>query len=91
MNLRKLEDLDISRNKLKRLNVILLSYTLDGLCNFFAADNEFENTAEIIEHLGSDLHKLDLTGIYVGKLDESTFKLTAQVYSLGLRRTNLSI
>lgn len=87
----KVSELDISRNKLKRLNVTLLSDTLNGLLAFHAAGNEFENTAEIIEHLGSNLKYLDFSGNFVGKLNETSFKHLPQIQSLKLQRTNLSI
>lgn len=87
----KVKQLDISRNNLKRLNVTLLSDTLNQLEYFYAAENKFENSAEIIQHLGSKLHDLDLSGSYVGKLNGTTFGRNSQVYSLGLRHTNLSI
>ncbi|XP_055307083.1 lumican-like, partial [Sitodiplosis mosellana] len=83
--------LDISRNNLKRLNVDLLSHTLRSLEYFYAADNYFENTAEIIQHLESNLYELDISGNYMGKLNETTFERTQNVERLSLRRTNLSI
>lgn len=87
-----LSQIDLSRNNLKRLNVTRLSKVLDGLYGFYAADNQFENTAEIIEHLGSNLmNDLDLSGSYVGKVNETTFKRFDSLMSLTLRRTNLSI
>ncbi|XP_055316130.1 protein artichoke-like [Sitodiplosis mosellana] len=83
--------LDISQNNLKRLNVTLLSKTLYSLNYFYAADNDFENTAEIIQYLGSNLYHLDISGNYVGQLNETTFSKTRDISRLSLRRTNLSI
>ncbi|XP_055307021.1 leucine-rich repeat-containing protein 7-like, partial [Sitodiplosis mosellana] len=87
----KVFSLDISRNKLKRLNVNLLSHTLRKLKYFYAADNDFENTTEIIQNMGSNLGYLDLSGNYVGKLNETTFEQAQNISRLWLRRTNLSI
>ncbi|XP_055309746.1 chaoptin-like [Sitodiplosis mosellana] len=87
----KVSTLDISRNKLKRLNVNLLSDTLNRLHEFCAAGNYFENTAEIIQHLGSNLNELDISGNYMGTLNETTFEQTQNIQRLWLRRTNLSI
>ncbi|XP_055308967.1 protein artichoke-like [Sitodiplosis mosellana] len=90
VKLHEVRKLDISRNQLKQLNASLLRHTSKKLWLFHAADNNFENTAEIIRSLGIYIESLDLSGNYVGKLDETTFKQPSLIW-LSLRRTNLSI
>lgn len=91
VNFLEADRLDISRNKLKRITVTLLSETLNQLTYFQAAEKEFEISAEIIEHLRSNLHKLDSSGSYVRKLNETAFKHMKFLQNFILQNTHLLI
>lgn len=89
-NLTELRHLDISNNDLRRLNATVLSPTLMNLTTFNAVDNNFENTQEIVSHLNESMMRLDLSGNYLRKIEESTFQKFYRLNGLILQRTNLT-
>lgn len=89
-----LRNLDISNNNLKRLNVTLLSLTLHRLGGIFSSlnisGNNLENIHEIIRHLNPNVQSIDLSGNYVGQIDNNTFAQFTETYGLYLKQTNLT-
>lgn len=89
-NLTQLSALDISNNNLKKFNATIFSSTLEKLWwSFNVSGNKIENVKEITRHLNSSLYTLDMSGNYVGKIEEDTFE-ELNLFRLVLRSTNLT-
>lgn len=89
-NLTKLAYLDLSNNKLRKLNATLLSPTIKQLAGLNIAGNNLENTYDIIPHLHSSVRVVDLSENYVGRIAEHTFSKCNTTEHLNLKRTNLT-
>lgn len=88
---RHLRTLDISNNRLRRINNLALTSTLDNLIEFSAAQNQFENVPEIMQQLTSAIKNLDLSSNFIGTLDLRAFHRLNGLEVLNLSNTSLSI
>lgn len=83
--------LDVSHNDLGMVNFTAFSSTLKKLTRIFAANCHIENATDMIQHLGSSLLELDLSGNrLLEEIDDNTFKTLTHLESLHLNNTNLS-
>lgn len=87
----ELHTIDISNNKLKRLNHLSQMDALNSLTQFTAVENQFEHTDEIIHRLPSSMEALDLSGNWVSSLADGSFNHLKNLLILNLSNTNLSI
>lgn len=90
-NPEQLQTLDISGNNLaKRLKnaAFLEKFNLDI---FKVAENQLENTLELIQNLKKSVQHLDLSGNFVGKLNKTSFEHLIALKTLNLSDTNLAI
>lgn len=86
----KLKILDISRNNLEAVDFTVLSPTLSRLHDLNAADCRIQNASKVIELLGPSLRVLDLSGNFVGDLNEDLFKKLKNLHFLYLSNANIS-
>lgn len=63
---------------------------VNNLRNLNISGNQLQNTAQIIDLLGSSIEKLDISSNFVGKLDTETLKKLNNLMYLNLSHTNLS-
>lgn len=89
-NLKKLYSLSISQNNFNHINVALLKDTLMQLEIFNISGNNLDNVHEIIQNLGPELHVLDVSQNFIGKLNATTFQGLKELGSLSLSQTNLT-
>lgn len=88
---RKLMRLDLSQNHLKQLKSVSLLAEFDSLSEFKMAENQLENTQEIIANLKGSIKWLDLSDNFVGIVNASTFQRFENLTTLKLSNTNLTI
>lgn len=88
--LRSLSVLDISQNKLSDVNLAVLKNTLDQLQNFSAADCQIQNGTEVLKYLGPFVKSVDLSGNYVGHLNDESFDGLGNLSELNLSNTGLT-
>lgn len=87
-NQKSLNVLDISSNHLKQVKSAS-SVQNFNLHELNVAENQLENTPDIIQYLNPKLLKLDLSGNIVGKLNATTFE-HLRLNHLNLSNTNVS-
>lgn len=81
-------DFQISQNDLSRVNFTALA-SLHQLQEFRAANCKIGNVADVIQHLGPYVEKLDLSGNSATALDSNTFKKFANLKELSLANVGL--
>lgn len=86
-----LNTLDISQNNLNDLNFTLLSKTLSRLGKFVATDCEIKNISEVIQHLGTALNELNLSGNNVGDSNGQTFRIGPDTFQHLTKMRSLNI
>lgn len=86
-----LRSIDISNNKLKRLNHISLLDSMETLTQFTAVGNEFEHVDEIIHRLPTSIEALDLSGNGIGSIAVGSFNRLKNLLVLNLSNTNFTI
>ncbi|XP_055301687.1 protein artichoke-like [Sitodiplosis mosellana] len=86
--LRKLEELDISRNTLESVNFESI-LAFKRLQRFYATDCKIKNASKLIKLFGSSLSQLDLSGNELGAIEANTFEHIDNLNILNLSRTNL--
>lgn len=85
--LTKLKELDISGNKIRKLNLTCL--TRLELDQIDISGNNLENTQQIIRHLYKYVHILDVSDNHLGDIGVNTFGDLDKLQVVTLRRTNL--
>lgn len=90
-SLRGLSYLDISYISLKGVNFSTLSTTLSNLNNFNAGHCDIESIPKLVQHLGSTIKALDLSGNIIGALNVRTFASLNNLEYLNLSNSDLSI
>lgn len=83
--------LDISHNQLHYMNNASLLENFHSLTIFNVSGNQLENVPELIQYLSSSIHRLDLSGNYIGALHPNIFERLPSLNILNLRNTSLSI
>lgn len=88
-----INELDISVNNLTKLKnfELLNSQPWERLRELNLAANRLENTPEILKNLKSSLKKLDVSGNYIGQLNQTTLDRLTALETINLANTNLSI
>lgn len=89
-NLKQLRRLDISQNHLKNVGNLTVFATLKQLNDLNMVENDLLNAYEIIEKMSVDMVDLKLSGNYVGRLSDTTFKQFPDIKYLYLSDTHLS-
>lgn len=87
----RLTKLDISSNKLKTIGNAPLLETFTALTTLNISNNQFENVLEFIHYMSSSIERLDLSGNFVGRLNQYTFERLPSLKVLNLKQTFLSI
>lgn len=87
--LTQLETLDISRNKLTRLDAVKLHPTLSKLKTLYLGKNVIENANEVIQCLSPSLITLSLTNCSVHTVNASAFKEFKNLQRLAIDGTRL--
>lgn len=83
--------LDISHNQLHYMNNVSLLENFHSLTIFNVSGNQLENVPDLIQYLSSSIHRLDLSGNYIGALHSHLFERLPSLNVLNLRNTYLSI
>lgn len=90
-HLNHLKHFDISQNDLKYMKNVPALSSLVGLDYFEIADNQLKNIPETIQHLSSNVKYLDLSGNFIGEINNGMFKKFTNLEWLLLEDTNLRI
>lgn len=83
--------LDISQNNLVNVNFTSFSKTLNKLIEFNAANCQISDASEILQYFRPSLEKLNLSGNFIGKLDQRPFEWLINLNELSLSNTNLTL
>lgn len=87
---RHLTILDVSHNNLSAANFVSILSAAERLKEFRAADSQITNVSEIIEHLGSSVEVLDLSGSAIGSsIRASLIQRLGNLTHLNLSGTHL--
>lgn len=89
-NHEQLATLDISYNNIKRFNHISLLDTFVHLKQFSAVENQFEHVDELIHRLPDSIEAIDLSGNFIGRINNELFSKFHNLLVLNLSNTSLS-
>lgn len=89
-HLTNLHTLEVNYNNLKNLNFTILSSTLNKLVWFEAAFCEITNAHDVIKLLAPSILKIDLSGNFVGEVNNNTFREFPKLIYLILSNTSLT-
>lgn len=89
-NLKKLQLLDISSNRMEKVYNASFLGNLTDLRELNAEKNGLQNAQEIIKHLSPKIEELSLSGNHVGEINATTFERLVNLKNLYLSNTSLS-
>lgn len=87
--LSELTILDISYNRLKNVNLAILSRTLGKLNKLYASHCEIENISQLVSYLRSSIKELDLSGNYMGMFNVRAFENLINLEFLNLSNIHM--
>lgn len=89
-SLHSLNFLDISHNNLMNVDFTGLSMTLNKLEHFNAANCQIRNASQVIQHLGRSIQMLNLSGNFVGTLNDRSFEECPNLKYVILKNAQIS-
>lgn len=89
-NISNLEVLDISGNNLKEIQGVTFLSKAINLKQLHLQDNQITNIKGLINHLGSSVNMLKISGNYVGEITSNTFSTCNKLEYLHMCATNLT-
>lgn len=89
-HLKRLYFLDISDNNLMNVDFGGMAMTLNKLQHLNAANCQIKNASEVIQHLGSSIQVLNLSGNFVGTLNDRSFAACSNLKHLFLSDAQIS-
>lgn len=85
-----LTKIDLSHNRLTRIENARLAEQYLQLITFNVAGNRIENLQDVLQYMSPTIKWIDLTGNYVGPLNENIFNRLSSLRMLNLKNTMLS-